>query len=134
MEFELSSMASAIGVSVPVLRFLLCFIATIPVSYFRQLIPGGPPVKHLYAATSGIILSYLSFGFTSNIHFLVPMFIGYASMLLFRRQCGLITFVFALGYLIAWYVTICVCVFKLLYLDRRNLNILIHVQPRILDH
>ncbi|KAL8112407.1 hypothetical protein AgCh_019933 [Apium graveolens] len=104
MEFELASMASAIGVSVPVLRFLLCFIATIPVSYVRQLIPGGPPVKHLYAATSGILLSYLSFGFSSNIHFVVPMFIGYASMLFFRRQCGLITFVFALGYLIACHV------------------------------
>lgn len=119
MELELVSMASAIGVSVPVLRFLLCFIATIPVSYFHQLIPGGAQVKHLYAATSGIVLSYLSFGFSSNLHFLVPMFIGYASMPLFRRRCGLITFFFALGYLIAWYLTISlhkcvVCVFVLL--------------------
>lgn len=98
----MDAMASAIGISVPVLRFLLCFLATIPVSFFHRFIPGGPPAKHFYAAATGAILSYLSFGFSSNLHFLVPMLISYASMVLYRRRCGLISFVLALGYLIGW--------------------------------
>ncbi|CAK9175399.1 unnamed protein product [Ilex paraguariensis] len=101
---EMESMASAIGVSVPVLRFLLCFAATIPVNFLWRLIPGGPPTKHLYAALSGAILSYLSFGFTSNLHFLVPMLLGYASMVLCRRYCGIITFFLGFGYLIGCHV------------------------------
>lgn len=102
MEFDLGALASLIGVSVPVIRFLLCFIATVPVSYIWRLIPGGPPARNLYAALTGVILSYLSFGFSSNLHFLVPMTCGYASMILYRQRCGLITFVLAMGYLIAW--------------------------------
>ncbi|CAK9172954.1 unnamed protein product [Ilex paraguariensis] len=101
---DLESMASAIGVSVPVLRFLLCFVATIPVSFLWRLVPCGPPVKHLYASLSGVILSYLSFGFSSNLHFLVPMLLGYASMVLCRRYCGIITFFLGFGYLIGCHV------------------------------
>ncbi|KAG7015613.1 Lysophospholipid acyltransferase 1 [Cucurbita argyrosperma subsp. argyrosperma] len=103
MGLEMESLAASIGVSVPVLRFLLCFVATIPVSFLWRLLP-GPSTKHLYSALSGVLLSYLSFGFSSNLHFLVPMFLGYASMLLFRRHCGLITFLLGFGYLIGCHV------------------------------
>ncbi|XP_065875738.1 lysophospholipid acyltransferase 1-like [Euphorbia lathyris] len=99
MDLEMESMAAAIGVSVPVLRFLLCFVATIPVSFFHRFIPGSFG-KHLYAAASGVSLSYLSFGFSSNLHFLVPMLLGYASMILFRAHCGILTFILGFGYLI----------------------------------
>lgn len=98
-------MASAIGVSVPVLRFLLCFVATIPVSFLHRFVPGGPTGRHFYAASTGAILSYLSFGFSSNLHFIVPMLLGYASMVLCRKYCGIITFFLAFGYLIGWYVS-----------------------------
>ncbi|GFP85177.1 lysophospholipid acyltransferase 1 [Phtheirospermum japonicum] len=97
-------MASAIGVSVPVLRFLLCFAATIPVSFFHRLVPGGPGARHLYAAVTGAFLSYVSFGFSSNLHFVVPMLSGYASMVLCRKYCGIITFFLAFGYLIGCHV------------------------------
>lgn len=107
----MKSMASAIGVSVPVLRFLLCFVATIPVSFFHRFVPGGPTARHLYAAATGAILSYLSFRFSSNLHFIVPMLLGYASTVLCRKYCGIITFFLAFGYLIGWYV--CLCFFKL---------------------
>ena len=100
---EMESMASAIGVSVPVLRFLLCFVATIPVSFFHRLVPGGPTARHLYAALTGALLSYISFGFSSNLHFLVPMLISYASMIIYRKRCGVISFLSAMGYLIGWY-------------------------------
>ncbi|KAI3453656.1 hypothetical protein Pfo_010319 [Paulownia fortunei] len=101
---EMDSMASAIGVSVPVLRFLLCFAVTIPVSFFHRLVPGGPKARHLYAAATGAFLSFLSFGFSSNLHFIVPMLLGYASMVLCRKYCGIITFFLAFGYLIGCHV------------------------------
>lgn len=99
---EMEAMASTIGVSVPVLRFLLCFVATIPVSFFHRFVPGVTG-RHLYAAVSGAVLSYLSFGFSSNLHFLVPMLLGYASMVLCRKYCGIITYFLGFGYLIGWY-------------------------------
>ncbi|KAL3645384.1 Lysophosphatidylcholine acyltransferase 1 [Castilleja foliolosa] len=101
---EMEVMALAIGVSVPVLRFLLCFVATIPVSFVHRFVPGGPTARHLYAASTGAILSYLSFGFSSNLHFLVPMVLGYASMVICRKYCGIITFFLAFGYLIGCHV------------------------------
>lgn len=99
----MDAMAGAIGVSVPVLRFLLCFVATIPVSFLAQFVPGSFP-KHLFSAGTGAFLSYLSFGFSSNLHFLVPMLAGYASMILCRSRCGIITFFLGFAYLIGWYV------------------------------
>ncbi|KAD5508327.1 hypothetical protein E3N88_16030 [Mikania micrantha] len=101
---ELQSMASAIGVSVPVLRFLLCFVATIPVSFFHRLVPGGATARHLYAAVTGALLSYMSFGVSSNLHFLVPMLISYGSMVVYRKRCGVISFLSAMGYLIGCHV------------------------------
>ncbi|KAL8053772.1 hypothetical protein ABFX02_05G095800 [Erythranthe guttata] len=101
---EMDSMASAIGVSVAVLRFLLCFAATIPVSFLHRLVPGGPAARHLYAAATGAYLSYLSFGFSSNLHFVVPMLLGYASMVLCRKYCGIVTFFLGFGYLIGCHV------------------------------
>ncbi|XP_030947284.1 lysophospholipid acyltransferase 1-like [Quercus lobata] len=103
MELQLDSMAGAIGVSVPVLRFLLCFVTTIPVSFLWRFVPGRL-AKHLYSAVSGFLLSYLSFGFSSNLHFLVPMLLGYASMVLFRSRCGVLTFFLGFGYLIGCHV------------------------------
>ncbi|KAG6788373.1 hypothetical protein POTOM_004438 [Populus tomentosa] len=103
MALEMESMASAIGVSVPVLRFLLCFVATIPVSFTHRFVQ-SPFGKHLYAALSGAFLSYLSFGFSSNLLFLVPMLLGYLSMVLFRPYCGFLTFLLGFGYLIGCHV------------------------------
>ncbi|XP_052176318.1 lysophospholipid acyltransferase 1-like [Diospyros lotus] len=101
---EMEAMASAIGVSVPVFRFLICFLATLPVSFLWRVVPGGPPVRHLYAGVSGAVLSYFSFGFSSNVLFLVPMLLGYGSMLLYRRRCGVLTFFLGFAYLIGCHV------------------------------
>ncbi|GAA0152077.1 acetyltransferase [Lithospermum erythrorhizon] len=101
---EMSTMAAAIGVSVAVLRFLLCFIATIPVGFLHRFAPGGATGRHLYAALSSAVLSYLSFGFSSNLHFLIPMLAGYGSMVVCRKYCGIIAFFLAMGYLIGCHV------------------------------
>ncbi|KAL1178636.1 hypothetical protein V6Z11_A03G109100 [Gossypium hirsutum] len=53
---------------------------------------------------SGLVLSYLSFGISSNLLFLVPMLLGYAAMLLYRPKCGIITFFLSFGYLIGCHV------------------------------
>ncbi|KAK1589114.1 hypothetical protein Q3G72_030605 [Acer saccharum] len=102
-DLDMDSMAATIGVSVSVLRFLLCFVVTIPVSFISRLVP-TTGLRHAYAAASGAILSYLSFGFSSNLHFLVPMSIGYLSMAFFRAKCGIITFFLGFGYLIGCHV------------------------------
>ncbi|CAD5175288.1 unnamed protein product [Musa acuminata subsp. malaccensis] len=96
-------MAAVIGFSIPVLRFLLCFVATIPVSFMWRVVPGTLP-RHLYAALSGAVLSHLSFGASSNLHFLILMAMGYASMVLVRRYAGLITFFTGFTYLIGCHV------------------------------
>ncbi|WZY97603.1 hypothetical protein YC2023_069932 [Brassica napus] len=44
---DMNSMAA----SVAVLRFLLCFVATIPVSFFWRIVPSRLG-KHVYAAAS----------------------------------------------------------------------------------
>jgi lysophospholipid acyltransferase len=98
---DMNSMAASIGVSVAVLRFLLCFVATIPISFLWRFIPSRLG-KHIYSAASGAFLSYLSFGFSSNLHFLVPMTIGYASMAIYRPLSGFITFFLGFAYLIGW--------------------------------
>ncbi|KAK1321893.1 hypothetical protein QJS10_CPA03g02052 [Acorus calamus] len=103
MGLEMGEMAAAIGVSVPVLRFLMCFLATIPVSFAWRFVPGRIP-RHVYSAATGVVLSYLSFGASSNLHFIVPMSIGYLFMIAFRRHCGLLTFFAAFGYLIGCHV------------------------------
>ncbi|KAL9251523.1 Lysophospholipid acyltransferase 1-like protein [Drosera capensis] len=97
------AIAAAIGVSVPVLRFLICFVLTIPISFIWRLVPRTLP-KHLYAALTGAFLSYLSFGFSSNLHFVVSMGIGYGSMVVCRQWCGVVTFFAAFAYLIGCHV------------------------------
>ncbi|KAH9617391.1 hypothetical protein KSS87_012262 [Heliosperma pusillum] len=102
-DLDMESMAAAIGLSVPVLRFLLCFVATIPISLIWRIIPRTLP-KHIYSAFTGAFLCYISFGFSSNLHFLVSIFIGYFSMIVYRPKCGLIAFFAAFGYLIGCHV------------------------------
>lgn len=97
----MESVAAIMGLSVPVLRFLMCFVATIPVSWACRFMGRG---RHLYSAFTGAFLSYLSFGFSSNLHFLVPISVGYGSMLFCRRHSGRVTFFLAFGYLIGCHV------------------------------
>ncbi|XP_057977084.1 lysophospholipid acyltransferase 1 [Malania oleifera] len=100
---DTDAMAAALGVTSAVFRFLACFLATVPVAFLRRLVPGVLP-RHIFSAASGALLSYLSFGASSNLHFLVPMLLGYASMVLYRRRCGIITFLIGFGYLIGCHV------------------------------
>ncbi|XAR55034.1 1-acylglycerophosphocholine O-acyltransferase [Bertholletia excelsa] len=104
MERAMEAIAMATGLSVPVLRFLVALLSTMPAGLLWRVVPGGPAGKHLFSAASGVFLSYVSFGFSSNLHFLVTMLIGYASMALYRRRCGLITFFLGFGYLIGCHV------------------------------
>lgn len=94
--------ADAVGIGVPVLRFLLAFIASIPCSWLWRFAP-SVQARHLFAAVSGAILSYWAFGAQSNIYFLLPIFASYTAMVLDRRHCGIITFIVAFGILVFWY-------------------------------
>lgn len=100
---SLEDIASVLGVSVPVTRFLLCFVGSIPCSALARFIPAGR-VRNLYAAATGIVLSYYSFGPEANLFFILPIVVGYGSMVLARPHCGPITFFVAFGFLLTWYV------------------------------
>lgn len=99
----MEELAAALGVSIPVLRFLLAFLATILCGWLWRFVPGAR-LRHVYSALTGCLLSHYAFGWDANLHFLVPMLIGYISMLLFRGHCGSITFVGAFGFLICCHV------------------------------
>ncbi|CAM6051897.1 unnamed protein product [Sphagnum compactum] len=96
----LEDVAGVLGVSVPVVRFLLCFLASIPCSWLARFTPAGA-LRNLYAAGTGALLSYYAFGAEANFLFFVPILVSYGSMLVYRRRCGVITFFIAFAFLIA---------------------------------
>lgn len=100
---SLEGVASALGVSVPVARFLLCFVGSIPCSALARAMPAGR-VRNLYAAATGLVLSYYSFGSEANLFFILPIVVGYGSMLLARPHCGAVTFFVAFGFLLTCHV------------------------------
>lgn len=93
--------AQVLGISVGVLRYLLCFLASIPCSWLWRYMPNAT-TRHLYAAVTGALLSYFSFGAVSNVYFGMLMLVSYVSMLVSRRHCGSITFVLAFALLVTW--------------------------------
>jgi hypothetical protein len=93
--------AQVLGISVGVLRYLLCFLASIPCSWLWRYMPNAT-TRHLYAAVTGALLSYFSFGAISNVYFGMLMLVSYVSMLVSRRHCGSITFVLAFALLVTW--------------------------------
>jgi len=93
--------AQVLGISVGVLRYLLCFLASIPCSWLWRYMPNAT-TRHLYAAVTGALLSYFSFGAISNVYFAMLMLVSYVSMLVSRRHCGSITFVLAFALLVTW--------------------------------
>jgi hypothetical protein len=97
----LEDVAGVLGVSVPVVRFLFCFLASIPCSWLARFTPAGA-LRNLYAAGSGALLSYYAFGAAANFLFFFPILVSYGSMLVYRRRCGVITFFIAFAFLIAW--------------------------------
>ena len=100
---DMNSVAALFVATVVIFVFLLCLVATIHVSFIWGIVSSRLG-KHIYSAASGALLSYLSFGFSSNLHFLVPMTIGYASMAIYRPMCGFITFFLGFAYLIGCHV------------------------------
>lgn len=97
----MEKVAGVFGIGAPVLRYLFGLLASIPCSWLRRYVPGATG-RHLYAAATGALLSYCSFGATSTVYFGILMLGSYLSMLMFRRHCGIITFVHAFAILLTW--------------------------------
>ncbi|CAM6088659.1 unnamed protein product [Calypogeia fissa] len=101
----LQRMADGLGLSVQVVQFLVFFLATMPVSWGWRLVPkGAPRARHWYAAVTGMVVSHLALPPGSDLLLLAPVAMSYASMLLWRRRCGEITFVFAFGFLLGCHI------------------------------
>ncbi|XP_024540433.1 lysophospholipid acyltransferase 1-like [Selaginella moellendorffii] len=99
----MSDVAVALGISVPVLRFLVFFFSTIPIGWLWRLMP-NPTARHLYSAITGMLVSHLAFGPGANALFVFPLVVTYASMVIHRPSCGIVSFVLDFAFLISCHV------------------------------
>lgn len=97
---EYAQVASALGLSLPVFHYLVCFISTIPVAFFHRFVPTVAG-RHLYAFAGGAILTYLCFG-NEVVYLYIPVVMAYLSMVLYRKKAGTITFFLTFAFLIYW--------------------------------
>jgi lysophospholipid acyltransferase len=86
----MQDVAGSLGIGVPMLWFLVSFMASIPASWLWRFMP-GVQVRNVYAAASGAVLSQCAFGASSNAYFMLPIVVTYAAMVLNRRKCGVIS-------------------------------------------
>eukprot|EP00897_Mesotaenium_endlicherianum_P006109 jgi/Mesen1/5526/ME000279S04741 len=104
---RLEDVCLALGISIAVGRFLVCFLLSIPAGFIHRFI-GPVTLRHAWATISGLILSYYAFGATANYLLAIPVLMAYGSMLADRKHCGLLTTVSTFIYLIAchvWYMS-----------------------------
>eukprot|EP00271_Cylindrocystis_brebissonii_P013834 TRINITY_DN341_c0_g1_i1.p1 TRINITY_DN341_c0_g1~~TRINITY_DN341_c0_g1_i1.p1 ORF type:complete len:490 (+),score=89.12 TRINITY_DN341_c0_g1_i1:303-1772(+) len=93
------------GISEAIGRFLLCLLATIPISLTMRII-NNVTVRHLFSAASGLALSFYCFGTVANVYFAAMVSIAYIAMLMDRKRCRMLTFTGTFGLLIfchVWY-------------------------------
>jgi len=100
----MQEVSGLLGISISMLWFLMAFVVSIPASWLWRFVPGGGQGRHLYAAASGAFLSHCAFGASANVYFMLPIVVSYAAMRFYRQKCGVVSAVFAFGYLISWLV------------------------------
>lgn len=98
-------MASSLGFTVAMLRFTIAFLLSVPIALVFKHVPDtrNNVLRHVYAIVTGFCLLYYPFG-AGILHLLVSSSVVYALMLLTPRNCGTLSWVFAMGYLIANHV------------------------------
>uniref|UniRef100_A0A7I4F139 Uncharacterized protein n=1 Tax=Physcomitrium patens TaxID=3218 RepID=A0A7I4F139_PHYPA len=99
----MEDVAGTLGIGVPVLWFLASFVASIPVSWLWRFAP-GVAARHLYAAASGAFLAHCAFGYEANLYMMIPICVSYGAMMLNRRMCGVVSAIFAFGFLVYCHV------------------------------
>ncbi|CAI5929581.1 unnamed protein product, partial [Closterium sp. NIES-64] len=90
---------ASLGLSVGIGKFLVCYLISIPCCFLQRLLPAGT-VRHIWATLSGLVLTYIAFGYESLGHCVVACVVAYGSMLVYRKKCGVITFFTTFIYLI----------------------------------
>lgn len=100
-----------LGVSAPVGKFLLTFLASLPLSLLFNstlFFSRNATLRHAFSGISGAVLSYIAFGFSANLHFAFCLILTYMAMIWSRKNCGSITFFGTFAFLIAchvWYIS-----------------------------
>ncbi|CAI7840224.1 unnamed protein product, partial [Closterium sp. NIES-54] len=94
---------ASLGLSVGIGKFLVCYLISIPCCFLQRLLPAGT-VRHIWATLSGLVLTYIAFGYESLGHCVVACVVAYGSMLVYRKKCGVITFFTTFIYLIGCHV------------------------------
>ncbi|CAI5477058.1 unnamed protein product [Closterium sp. Yama58-4] len=99
----IQSFADLFGTPRPAATFLLASFAFVPIAWLHRFI-SSPSLRHLYCTVTGLLLSAFVFGWTADAHFFVCMLYSMAVMRLFRRKCGVLTFLGTFAYLIGCHV------------------------------
>ncbi|CAI5974242.1 unnamed protein product [Closterium sp. NIES-64] len=61
---------ASLGLSVGIGKFLVCYLISIPCCFLQRLLPAGT-VRHIWATLSGLVLTYIAFGYESLGHCVV---------------------------------------------------------------
>lgn len=106
MEPLASAVSETLGLSKAVSRFLLAYGLSVPVSLALRALPAGTRtaafLRHCYAAVSGLVLTYLAFGWDALPMIMVPVATAFLAMHLTPKDCGFVTFLGTFTFLIAW--------------------------------
>lgn len=92
----LDNLADSIGLNGQEFRFAICLLSCFPLSIFHRILPtyeGKNYHKHIFSLISGLLISYLCFGW-DLLHFVASTFITYLIMILVPKRCGWIAFVY----------------------------------------
>jgi hypothetical protein len=93
------ALAAASGFTITMLRFCVAFLLSVPVAMVFRSFPRTVSGRHAYAIVTGFCLLYYPFG-NGILHFFVSSAVVYCLMLLAPRNCGNLTWGFAMSYLI----------------------------------
>lgn len=93
---------ASVGIPAGTAHFVFANFAAAFLSWF---IPHIPTVRgrNLYCAVVGIALSFYSYGW-DTLFLVFATVVSYVFMLASRRRCGPVTWVFGVGFLLAWWV------------------------------
>lgn len=101
IDFDAPARALAsVGIPAGTAHFVFAMFAAVPISWAIPHIPTATG-RHLYCALTGIFLTMYSYGWDS-IFLAFATVVSYILMLTSRCRCGPVSWVFGVGFLLAW--------------------------------
>jgi len=99
---QLAPLCETTGLPTESVLMVLFFFLALPIGYVHRYVPTATG-KHLYAFGTGLGMQYACFE-KDTWNIVMPCVVVYAFMILWRRRCGLLTWIFAFSFLISRHV------------------------------